>query len=197
MSHEQVSRWLLEALRAIESIEVHAVAQAAEAPATVQRCGGTVFVVGNGGSATTASHLACDFQKGAQADGRHTRAISLSDNVALMTAWGNDASFEQIFAGQLKALARPEDALVVISVSGSSPNVLAALDVAREKGLITVGLLGRDGGLALERVDYPIVVASEDYGWVESAHLALGHVLTYFLRSKASEMSGQLPKEVR
>ncbi len=193
MSHDQVSQWLVEVVRVIESINVQAVAKAAEALATVQGSGGTVFVAGNGGSATTASHFACDLQRWARPDDPRTRAISLSDNVALMTAWGNDVSFEQIFAAQLQVLARPGDALVVISVSGSSPNLLAALAVAREKRLVTVGLLGRDGGRALRLVDYPIVVESEDYGWVESAHLALEHVLTYSLRSKPSQIRGQLP----
>src|SRR5713101_7502201 len=123
MSHDQVSQWLVEVVGVIESINVQAVAKAAEALATVQGSGGTVFVAGNGGSATTASHFACDLQRWARPDDPRTRAISLSDNVALMTAWGNDVSFEQIFAAQLQVLARPGDALVVISVSGSSRSV--------------------------------------------------------------------------
>jgi len=166
----------------IASVDAPHVAAAVRALIEVRAAGGTIFVAGNGGSASTASHFALDLQKWARTDGRGTRAISLSDSIGLITAWANDADFDRVFAEQLTTLAAPGDAFVVFSVSGSSLNLLQALEVARERQLVTVGVLGRDGGRALSLVDHAIVVNSDDYGWVESAHLVLEHVLTNALR---------------
>ena len=182
-----VVHWLGEAARALSEIDADAVARAAELLMATRRQGNTIFVAGNGGSAATASHLALDLQKAARApNGAGTRAISLADNAGLITAWGNDTTFDRVFAEQLEALARRGDALVVISVSGNSPNLLALLQSARCLGLVTVGLLGRSGGAARTLVDAAVLVPSEDYGWVETAHVALHHVLTYALRASAA-----------
>jgi len=189
---DRVREWIAEASRVIAAVDAGAVAGAIEALAAVRAQGGTIFLAGNGGSAATASHMALDLQKAARGDGQATRAISLSDNVGLITAWANDESFESVFAEQLEALARPCDALVVISVSGSSPNLTAALRAARAKGLVTVGLLGRDGGLARALVEHVVVVPSHDYGWVESAHMMLEHVITYALRSERQASDAML-----
>ena len=178
---EQVRDSLAGAARVVGSVDPGTVAAVIEALAAVRDAGGTIFVAGNGGSAATASHFALDLQKTARANGDAARAVSLCDNIGLVTAWANDESFERVFAEQLAALARAGDALVVISVSGSSPNLMAALRYAREKGLVTVGLLGKDGGAARALVDRAVVVASDNYGWVESTHLALEHVITYAL----------------
>jgi D-sedoheptulose 7-phosphate isomerase len=174
----------------IAGVDATAVAAAVGALSEVRRAGGTIFVAGNGGSASTASHLALDLQKWARTDGRGTRAISLSDSIGLITAWANDADFERVFAEQLATLAAPGDAFVVFSVSGSSPNLLQGLEVARERQLVTVGVLGRDGGRARALVDHAVVVGSDDYGWVESAHLVLEHVMAYALREAAVPAAG-------
>src|SRR5207245_5404041 len=100
----------------------------------------------------------------------------------LITAWGNDTAFNRVFAEQLDVLAKPGDGLVVISVSGSSPNLIALLETARKKEMVCVGLLGCDGGRARELVHVPVIVPSSDYGWVEAVHAVLHHVLTYALR---------------
>ncbi len=181
----QVRAWLAEAASVITRIDANAVAAAVSALAAVREAGGMIFIAGNGGSASTASHMALDLQKAARPDGRGTRAIAICDNVGLVTAWGNDASFERVFAEQIAALAQPGDALVVISVSGSSPNLTAALEAARERRMVTVGLLGKDGGAQRARLDHAVVVPSGDYGWVESAHVVLEHVVTYSLRAAA------------
>lgn len=178
----QVRSWLTDAAGVIASVDADAVVGAVGALLEVRGAGGTIFVAGNGGSASTASHLALDLQKWVRTDGRGTRAISLSDSIGLITAWANDTDFERVFAEQLATLAAPGDALVVFSVSGSSPNLLAALQTARERHIVTVGVLGKDGGRARALVDHAVVVPSDDYGWVESAHLVLEHVLTYSLR---------------
>jgi len=178
----RVQSWLAEAARVIASVDPVEVAAAVQALADVQAARGTIFTAGNGGSASTASHFALDLQKWARRDGRGMRAISLSDSIGLITAWANDTDFERVFSEQLATLGAPGDALVVFSVSGSSPNLLAALETARERQIVTVGVLGKDGGRARALVDHAVVVRSEDYGWVESAHLVLDHVMTYAMR---------------
>jgi D-sedoheptulose 7-phosphate isomerase len=181
-----VSAWLQTCAEAITAINPDAVTRAARVLIETRQRDGTIFIAGNGGSASTASHLALDLQKaGRPAGGRGTRALALSDSIGLVTAWGNDTSFDRVFAEQLDVLARPGDVLVVISVSGSSPNLLALLEVAARRGVATIGLLGRSGGRALPLVDVPVLVPSDDYGWVESAHVVLHHVLTYAVRDAA------------
>ena len=164
------------------TVDAEAVARAVSALSDVRKRGRTIFVAGNGGSASTASHLALDLQKAVRPDGRGTRAISLSDSVGLITAWANDVAFDRAFAEQLAVFAEPGDGLVVFSVSGSSPNLIELLQVARERGVVSVGVLGGAGGRARSMVDHAVLVPSTDYGWVESTHLALEHVITYSLR---------------
>src|SRR5437868_1741027 len=160
-----------------------AVGNAADRLLRAYRKGAQVLVAGNGGSASTASHFACDLGKtvlGVNPTSRPSRfrVVSLADNVSLLTAWANDEGYETVFAEQVKALGRAGDVLIVLTVSGNSPNVLAALRAARQAGMSSIGLLGGDGGAAKELVDDAIVIACEDYGHVESAHLVLGHLLT-------------------
>lgn len=149
--------------------------------------GRTIFVAGNGGSAATASHMACDFQKTtlAKEHGRiskRMRCIALSDNVPLITAWGNDVSYDEIFGQQLRNLANPGDLLLVITASGNSPNILNALGAAKELGVSSIGFLGFEGGKALPMCDCSVVVKSSDYGVIEDAHSVLMHMITAALR---------------
>jgi D-sedoheptulose 7-phosphate isomerase len=170
----------------IAGIEADAVGRAAAVLVDAWKRDAAIFIAGNGGSAATASHLALDLQKaGRSPGGRSPRAISLADNAGLVTAWANDVSFGRVFAEQLEVLARPGDALVVISVSGSSPNLVNAVAAAQGLGLASVGLLGRTGGALRDAVDVAVLVPSDDYGWVESAHVALHHILTYAVREAA------------
>jgi D-sedoheptulose 7-phosphate isomerase len=148
----------------------------------------TILVVGNGGSAATASHMACDLAKGATVAGkRRVRALSLTDNVALLTAIGNDISYEKLFTEQLANTARPGDVLVAFSASGNSPSILDALRWAREKGLVTVGILGFDGGSAAGIAEHTVVFRSRNYGLVEDAHLILEHALSQWMRQRVAE----------
>lgn len=189
-----VARWLDQAVAVLGAVDPAAVARAADALCQVRARGGVIYTAGNGGSASTAAHLALDLQKAARSlAGTGTRALSLSDNVGLITAWGNDTAFDRVFAEQLDVLGRAGDGLVVISVSGSSPNLVTLLEVARKREVISIGLLGCDGGLAGELVDVPVVVPSKDYGWVESAHVVLHHVLTYALRDAAASRPSRRP----
>jgi D-sedoheptulose 7-phosphate isomerase len=154
--------------------------------------GAQILVAGNGGSASTASHFACDLAKtvlGAKPELRTSRfrVLSLADNVALLTAWANDVTYEAVFAEQVKMLGRSGDVLCVISASGSSPNVVRAVETASDLGLQTIGFLGFDGGRLLAIVDDAVVVPSHDFGHVESAHLVLGHLLTRWLHDRLEE----------
>jgi D-sedoheptulose 7-phosphate isomerase len=151
--------------------------------------GAGVFIVGNGGSASTASHMAADLAKntiGPTMD--RFRVMSLNDNVSLLTALANDDGYENVFREQLVNLIKPSDVLIAISASGNSPNVLNAIEYARSRHAQTVGLLGFNGGRAITLVDRPILVQSDDYGVIEDAHLVLNHILIeHFQRRLAEE----------
>src|SRR2546430_7195618 len=115
---------------------------------------GHVYVVGNGGSATNATHFACDLSKATIVEGRaRMRVTSLADNIALLTAWANDTSYEKVFSEQLTNLLNPGDVVIAISASGNSPNVVSAVRAARLMGAGTGGLVGFSGGRVLETVD--------------------------------------------
>jgi D-sedoheptulose 7-phosphate isomerase len=158
---------------------------AAEALLECHRRGGTVFVLGNGGSAATASHFVCDLAKGTRTDGLPAfRVVSLADNVPLITAWANDTSYDHVFAEQLAALVRPGDVVVAISASGNSPNVLAAARVARQGGAATIALTGPSGGRLGRLAELTIRVPARSIEQVEDAHLAIAHSLCVALRAQ-------------
>jgi D-sedoheptulose 7-phosphate isomerase len=144
-----------------------------------------IYIVGNGGSAATASHMANDLCKQASVPGQPMlRAIALTDNMPLVTAWSNDADYAESFARQLVNHVEAGDLLVAISTSGNSPNVLRALELAREAGARTIGLTGREGGRMAALVDCCIRVPSDDIGQQEDAHLVVNHVLTCGIRAR-------------
>ena len=148
----------------------------------------SIFIVGNGGSAGTASHMACDLAKtvlGRKPDRtrRRFRVMSLTDNVPLITAIANDLGYEHVFTEQLVLFARRGDLLVVITGSGNSSNVVNAVRMAREMGLRTTGMLGFDGGEVLPLLDTPLLIPDFSYGFVEDLHMVLDHMATaYFCR---------------
>jgi D-sedoheptulose 7-phosphate isomerase len=143
-----------------------------------------VYIIGNGGSASTASHFACDLSKATIVEGRRRlRVTSLTDNLALLTAWANDSSYDMVFAEQLSSLLNPGDVVIAISASGNSPNLLEAMRVARSCGAVTVGLVGFGGGSLKQGVDVAVHVPSHSYGVVEDCHLVLGHAITASTRS--------------
>ncbi len=146
--------------------------------------GGHIFVCGNGGSAATATHMACDLAKNTAVEGMpRLRALALTDNAALIMALANDLGYDAIFAEQLRGLpVGREDLVVAISGSGNSPNVLAAIRVARDAGARTAGLTGMGGGQLAGLVDAALVVPSDEMEIVEDVHLAVNHMLTRALR---------------
>ena len=148
--------------------------------------GRQVFLLGNGGSAATASHFACDLAKNTIADGIPPfRAISLTDNAALMTAWANDTAYDNLFWGQLQCLLQPGDVVIGISGSGNSPNVLRAAEMSRAAGATTVGITGFAGGRLKDLVDLAIVVPCNCMEQVEDLHLIIEHAIVTALRARA------------
>jgi D-sedoheptulose 7-phosphate isomerase len=146
-----------------------------------------ILVFGNGGSASLASHLACDLGKGTSKpadDRKRVRVVSLVDNIPLMTAWANDTDYSQVFAEQLRNLVDPEDVCFAISGSGNSPNVLNALQVGREAGAITVGISGFAGGRMTHWCDYLAVVPSDNMQIIEDLHLSMAHSIFTVLKSR-------------
>ena len=148
-----------------------------------------IFVIGNGGSAATASHMMNDLCKGTlghkgDAPGPRLRVIALTDNVSLMTAWANDVDYSRVFSEPLKNLAQRGDVLVAISASGNSPNIIAAVEAAKQIGVKVIGLAGFGGGKLSKMADVSFVVPSDGYGPVEDAHMILDHIITGYLYEK-------------
>lgn len=142
-----------------------------------------VFIAGNGGSAASASHWACDFGKGVNVDGtKRFRVISLTDNLAWITALGNDISFGDIFVEQLKNTLREGDVIVGLSVSGNSENVVRAFQYAKDNGATVIALVGAKKGRMEALADISLVIPSEDYGIVEDAHMFVNHVISQHLK---------------
>ena len=151
--------------------------------------GKQVFVMGNGGSAATSSHFACDLSKGTlqnlnDPEEKRFKVIALTDNVPLITAYSNDLSYEQVFSQQLKNLVNPGDIVIGISASGNSQNIINAINLAKENKAITIGLLGFNGGKLKELVNLKILVNKDDYGMVEDSHSALQHMMCSIIREK-------------
>jgi D-sedoheptulose 7-phosphate isomerase len=145
-----------------------------------------MFLIGNGGSAATASHFANDLIKSTIIDGKpRMKVIALTDSVPVMLAYANDCGYESIFAEQLDALADPGDILVVFSGSGRSPNVIRALDLARQRGLTTIGFTGRDGGDMRERCDICLIAPCQPMEHIEDIHVLLCHLIYSALRDQA------------
>lgn len=170
----------------VDSVPVGEIARAAEEIVRARAAGKTVYVLGNGGSASTASHAATDWLKPHHDNDRGgVKAVSLVDNVALMTAWANDTSFDNVFAAQLEASLTRGDVVIAISGSGNSPNVLRAVETARRRGAITVGLAGFDGGALAGLVDVSVVVPCNDQGVIEDVHMMIAHAMTVALQQAA------------
>jgi len=168
----------------LDNLDLAAIAEFARRLEAVRAAQSTVFFVGNGGSAATCSHFANDLAKACRRVGvPGFRAISLTDNVALMTAIANDDGYENVFAGQMRDLFKRGDMLVAISASGNSPNVLAAARLAGELGGEVVGITGFDGGALRRLSDCVVHVPSEkgEYGPVEDVHMIVDHLVTSYL----------------
>jgi D-sedoheptulose 7-phosphate isomerase len=155
-----------------------------------QATGHRVYIMGNGGSAAIASQFVCNFSKTAQIEGqRALRSFALVDNTPILTAWSNDAAYGEAFARQITALVEPDDVVIAISSSGSSPNIVAGLRAATEARAHTVALVGFDGGEAMLLAEVAIHIPQHSYGLVEDTHMAIGHALTLALQKATPDAS--------
>ena len=154
-----------------------AVQRAAQACVDSLRAGGKVLFAGNGGSAADAQHMAGEFVSRFMYDRPGLAAVALTTDTSTLTAIGNDYGFEKLFERQVQALGRRGDVLVVYSTSGSSPNILRALEAARSAGVVTVGYTGNRGGPMVALSDILLAVPSAETPRIQEGHLVLGHVM--------------------
>jgi len=185
------SRYLDELKTLLDNLPLAQVKSAAEVLFRAYETDHTLFVFGNGGSAALASHMASDLGKATHVPGptslqgvKRLKVLALTDNVPLLTAWANDSSYENAFAGQMENFIQAGDVALAISGSGNSPNVLRALELARRAGATTVGLAGCGGGRMKDLLDCPIVVPSHNMQQVEDAHLVLAHMIFLDLKAR-------------
>ena len=184
-----MKQWISDYIRAQkaahDSIPVDAVARVIEDLRTALKEDRQIFVFGNGGSASNASHFATDLGKGASDKlGKRFRVLSLNDNVSWMTALGNDYAYEDVFVRQLENYGRPGDIALSLSVSGNSPNCVKALAWAKEHGLRTIALVGGKRGRMAEIAEQVMVIGDTHYGRVEDAQMGICHMLCYAFMEK-------------
>jgi len=157
------------------------------------KTGSTLWVAGNGGSAAIANHTICDMTKGTRCGHAAQPAIrtqSLAANVPMITALGNDVGYEYIFVRQLEYYLKPQDAVLLVSSSGNSPNVVKACEYANAQGVPTIAFVGFKGGKLKELAKHVVWVPVENYGIVEDAHQSLIHVLSQYIRGRAESTFG-------
>ena len=184
-----LSAYMNEHKSALDSIPLDKVAQLIELFHKAWKEDRQLFMAGNGGSAANASHFVVDLGKGASdAMGKPFRCMSLNDNTPWLTAIGNDYSYEKLFVRQLMNFARAGDLLFTMSVSGNSPNLVAAIEWAKAQGLYTIALIGGSGGKMAELADLVVAVNSKHFGRVEDAHMGICHMIAYaFMEQKSKE----------
>jgi D-sedoheptulose 7-phosphate isomerase len=181
---EAIEKYLSEIEQAIREISRNDVTAVVDMLEACWVSGNTTFVVGNGGSASTASHMMNDLNKFTLVPGaRRFRAIALTDNVPLMTAWGNDASYDDTFVEPLRNLMNDGDVLIAISGSGNSPNVLRAVEYANTKGS-TIGLCGFPGGELAALAKHRVIVPAMSIGQQEDGHLIINHAVATALHDR-------------
>ncbi|GLQ04920.1 D-sedoheptulose 7-phosphate isomerase [Sneathiella chinensis] len=151
---------------------------------TSVRQGGKILFFGNGGSAADAQHLAAELVVRFIKDRAPIAALALNTDTSALTAGANDLGYDAVFARQIEALGRPGDVAVGISTSGTSPNVVAGLKMAREKGLVTAALTGRDGGIMPDLADHVLTIPSDSTRRIQEMHITLGHMLCGALEIK-------------
>ncbi|MCH7651329.1 MAG: D-sedoheptulose 7-phosphate isomerase [Nitrospinae bacterium] len=148
---------------------------------TTYRNGGKMLLMGNGGSAGDAQHIAAEFIGRYKKERKPVAAIALTVDSSVLTCVGNDYGYENVFARQVEGLAKKEDVVIAISTSGNSENVIRGVEKAREIGAKTIGLLGKQGGKLKDKVDLAIVVPSSDTARIQEAHITIGHIICEIL----------------
>jgi D-sedoheptulose 7-phosphate isomerase len=189
LANPMISTRIREHLTAIDGLlrdteYLDTVSAVATAMTAALRVGGRVFFFGNGGSAADAQHLAAELTGRFLRERRGLPGLALTTNTSILTAIGNDYSFEEIYSRQIQALGNTGDLAVAISTSGTSPNILRAATSAREQGLVTVGLTGAAGGKLRTLVDHCICIPSEQTPRIQEAHILTGHILCELIEAE-------------
>ena len=191
-----LSAYMAELKGVLDNLPLGQISRAADILFDCYQADHTVFAFGNGGSGALASHLVTDLGKGTHFPGppemetfRRMKAIAVTDNMPMVTAWANDTRYEDVFMRQIENFLKPGDVAVAISGSGNSPNVLKALEFARGAGATTIGLGGFGGGKMKALLDYPIIVPSNNMQQVEDAHVIIVHMIFLDLKSRITALA--------
>ncbi len=175
-----LNQYIEQQKRALDTIKAEQIAPLIHTLREAHRAGKQIFVCGNGGSAANASHFVTDLGKNSsEAMGTPFRVLSLNDNTAWITAIGNDYSYADVYLRQLRNYAQQGDIILIISVSGNSPNLVKVLEFAKERGLSSIALVGGKQGRAAELADQVIVVGDTHYGRVEDVQMNILHMICY------------------
>jgi D-sedoheptulose 7-phosphate isomerase len=184
----QFKEYATEVKQTLDQLPWQKLQQVVDILRTAWLTGKQVFVMGNGGSAATASHMACDLAKNTVVAGMsRLRVMSLNDNMAHFSAYANDNGYDQVFAEQLSNYVNEGDVVVAISASGNSPNVLRAIERAQAYGALTIGWSGYQGGRLAQIVDLSLVIPSDSIEQIEDIHLMFAHMVTVAMRKAMQE----------
>ena len=183
---DRIQNYITRLQDTLEQLDLDALHVAIECLQEARLSRRTIFIMGNGGSASTASHFVCDLVKNTRAPGYPDfRVLGLADNMALLSAYANDEGYENVFAQQLNTFVQPGDIVIAISTSGNSPNVLNAVRLANESGAFTIGMTGFSGGKLSTMVNLDLHVPSDIIEHVEDVHLMMEHLICENLRERA------------
>ncbi len=180
---EEAIRESIEAKEALTREDVEMVLEMAYTMVEALSQGNKIIWMGNGGSAADAQHLAAELVSKFYMERDGLPSLALNTNTSVLTAIGNDYGFDHVFERQIEALARPGDVVVGISTSGNSPNVLLAIEKARNAGCLTIGLTGRSGGRLADEVDLCLKVPSDDTPRIQEVHITVGHIICEIVES--------------
>lgn len=188
---QQIARESLETKKTFFDRHADEVVRAAELILDSIRSGGKVLIFGNGGSAADAQHIAAELVNRLNYDRPAIAAIALTTDSSILTSVGNDSSFEEVFERQLRALGRAGDVAIAISTSGNSPNAIRAVRAAREMGIKTVALAGRDGGKIASMVDVALTVEARSTQRIQETHITIGHILCELIEEELYPKDGK------
>lgn len=188
MVESSVKEYLLDLEKQLKGLSIQKIHEIVDVLHNAYKNGRNIYIIGNGGSATTAIHFSCDLGKGTvkNLSDKHEKRFKvtpLTANIATLTAIANDIGYDEIFSQQLLNFMSKGDVLIAISASGNSKNILKAVGLAKETGLTVIGFCGFDGGKLKSISDYSIVIKSNSYGVVEDLHHVLAHIIHYCLRN--------------
>ena len=168
------------------------IAKVAKIVIDTYKAGGKVFLIGNGGSAADAQHIAAELVGRFKLERKGLPAIALTSNTSILTALANDYGYDTVFSRQLEALANDKDVLIAITTSGTSPNILKAVDVARSKNVKVIGLAGGNGGELKAVADLTIIVPSDNIPRIQEAHITVGHIICNLVERELFNESSSL-----